>query len=1416
MNRRLLLVALVAAAPVVHSQRIVTVETATELVTPAAFDAGPNDDLAVLDRASGVLRIGIWDGATLNWTATSASVEGADYLGVGNLELPPGAGAMSIAVGSALKSSLEVYTPATGQRFPLGGLGVLPTTFMVLPLGGSALDDLLVGSSGVAGTNTGLSGLLNNGAFTLPTLADRKVAGQLTAGSRVSQGAAFISDGTALEVWAKQGFPNMKRRARFPGLELGTRYAAGHFGAAAPDSFVLWIPGQDKFQHLSILADGSTFGPAATWNLEIAIGTLQVITSNTAQDWMLAITPEGTTAVLYDFTPGSAPTIRQSFSAPAGTSFSAASVQGSGHFILLNGTGGRTTGWQRAAFDGTRHTLSANTLLPELKPSRSSPTVFLFTTEPWVDPEAALRSTRDLGDWTTAVVAGTASALTDLGAPAGLGSPIDLPVAGVGGYFPLPNQIASAISLASLGGSPSVIEPTITFTPPAGIYPAKRVPTNPSSTLTISLTTSSPAEIRWRVNAEAWQSYTIEHPPALTDDATLEAYAVDPNGAPLGPITRGRYRFGPPLPLEPAAFVDVNGNGLSDPWEKLHGLSDPSGDPDHDGFTNLQEFKAGTDPRDPLSVPGGVVNHNRPPFAQTGAPQTRSVMGDETIVLDGSASSDPENQPLTYLWSQVGGPPVILTGGTNAQPTFFAPTVAEPTVFSFQLVVNDGTQNSGPATTDVTLTPLAAGNNLLPFGNAEGLPGGDGTLIVPIPGWTVLGNLTVTKWDNRGGFPVATSPGPNHRGTNFFSGGATGETNTATIIVDLTETPARIDAGLVAAVLSGWLGGYSSQSDYAKVTATFLSAAGGRLESFQIGPVTAQERNGLTGLLRRTASRVVPLNARQVEVVLEMRRDNQCCFNDGYADNLSLTLGDNRPPLANAGAVQKSSVTGGEMIALEGSASLDPENQRLSYLWSQLTGPPVALTGGTTAKPSFTAPKVTEPTIFTFQLVVNDGTQNSSPAITRVTLSPPAPVPDSIFDNLKGSDNGNTYADSTLQQAGRFCLDPQAYTLDSIALLLDTRQNGINPVVQLKIYADDPSSSRPGIDTGVVMHLVGETNPIVFKPVGSQRLVTWTPATPFLLAANRCYWAVLMVESGEVLLAATATKPLGAAGAFGSAYSRDGGATWPSPVLEGNRKMLIRGFKSGTSTELIVNGSFENTADTFVANHQSVMALPNGSTAIPGWTTTLAELSWIENKTGDIFAASTPTGDFAVDLTGSQDAQPLAGVTQTITTVPGQSYRLSLSLGANSSIPDAQGPKKVGVTAGNQGTTLIFIPPNRGPNDWGALSFIFMAFSESTPISITGVSGGSYLALDNVSVVPSEPPEGLGVVFVDQFTQKLQLKYPTEAGRTYVLESLPELTAGSWEAIPGTTQLGTGSRNQMTIPFNINEPYRFYRVRRLP
>ncbi len=100
----------------------------------------------------------------------------------------------------------------------------------------------------------------------------------------------------------------------------------------------------------------------------------------------------------------------------------------------------------------------------------------------------------------------------------------------------------------------------------------------------------------------------------------------------------------------------------------------------------------------------------------------------------------------------------------------------------------------------------------------------------------------------------------------------------------------EIDTGTDSYTLSAWLGGYSSQADNVGLVATFLNACGTSLGTATLAPVTPAERGDQTELLQETASGTVPSGTTSVKFVLTYTRSTGT-FNDGYADDIAMTLG---------------------------------------------------------------------------------------------------------------------------------------------------------------------------------------------------------------------------------------------------------------------------------------------------------------------------------------------------------------------------------------------------------------------------------------------------------------------------------------------------------------------------------------------
>ncbi|UYQ64337.1 phosphoesterase [Streptomyces peucetius] len=184
--------------------------------------------------------------------------------------------------------------------------------------------------------------------------------------------------------------------------------------------------------------------------------------------------------------------------------------------------------------------------------------------------------------------------------------------------------------------------------------------------------------------------------------------------------------------------------------------------------------------------------------------------------------------------------------------------------------------------------------NLVVNGDAESGPGGSAEPVGRVTGWVVAqGAPALVGYDVGGGYPTAADPGPARRGSRFFSGGNSPRT---ALVQDVT-LPATgqtgrgaVDAGRVRYTLTAHLGGYATQEDGARLSVEFRDAAGNPVALSVLGPVTAAERGGRTGLLERTASAAVPPGSRTARLLLVFTRSGGGTSNDGYADAMTLGL----------------------------------------------------------------------------------------------------------------------------------------------------------------------------------------------------------------------------------------------------------------------------------------------------------------------------------------------------------------------------------------------------------------------------------------------------------------------------------------------------------------------------------------------
>lgn len=406
-----------------------------------------------------------------------------------------------------------------------------------------------------------------------------------------------------------------------------------------------------------------------------------------------------------------------------------------------------------------------------------------------------------------------------------------------------------------------------------------------------------------------------------------------------------------------------------------------------------------------------VTNVSDVPIADAGPDQTVNELA--SVALDGSRSSDPGNEPLTYSWTQILGTPVTLSGADTATPTFTAPDLTggdtnTTTTLTFQLTVSNG-----DSTNTDTVNVIVKNVNHPPVADAEPnitVPADRTVALIGTNSYDPDGDPLTYSWVQTSG-PAVTlntidpgSPwfitpdvGPSGATLVFqltvsdgFGGIATAD---VTINVTYVNHPPAAFAGTNQTVYEGsiaTLAGTASDPDGNTLNIHWTEIGG--------PPVTLM--NGTT----LTPSFIAPLVTRdETNVVLELTVDDS--YGGITNSDVSIHIANiNHPPIAQAPA--NMSVPEGTVVELIGQGT-DPdteEQSQLVYSWSQTAGPLVAVTNNG-ADISFTAPIVSDggdtnaKVTLTFALTVTDPNGASSTSSVDVVDANVDHAPTAIVGN---------------------------------------------------------------------------------------------------------------------------------------------------------------------------------------------------------------------------------------------------------------------------------------------------------------------------------------------------------------------------------------------------------------------------------
>ncbi len=459
----------------------------------------------------------------------------------------------------------------------------------------------------------------------------------------------------------------------------------------------------------------------------------------------------------------------------------------------------------------------------------------------------------------------------------------------------------------------------------------------------------------------------------------------------------------------PANSVTLDGSGSEDPdgtitsysWTKMSGPAQGTIVNATDASTLVNTLVQGTyvyiltvtdndgaTGADTVTITVNAAS-NQPPVANAGSNKTITIPVN-SVVLDGSKSSDPDGSIVSYNWIQLSGPSTAtIANGNSATAAAGSLLVGN---YYFQLTVTDNDGATDNATIKVTVRAAAA--NLPPVANA----GANQIITLPVNSVTLDGagsadpdgTITSYAWAQLSGPAQSTLANAGSastlvsnlvQGTYTFkltvtdNGGATGADTVTVIVNAAANLPPVANAGssktITLPVNSVTLDGSKSvDPDGSIVSYSWTQVSGPSTATFSTDKTVSPTVSGLTA----------------GQYVFELTvTDNDGATGQAQVKIVVNAAIVNQPPVANAGADQTITLPVNS-VTLDGSKSVDADGTIVSYSWNKISGSgAITITNSNTAKPTVSG---LQAGTYVFQLTVTDNTGATGTDNVTITVNP--------------------------------------------------------------------------------------------------------------------------------------------------------------------------------------------------------------------------------------------------------------------------------------------------------------------------------------------------------------------------------------------------------------------------------------------